>query len=108
MIDYNRSQSALLESRFDPEEGTEAIVADYQIWANHMQQLAADVTDPDLAPHAHQLAALATETVKVVQEARRDTSGVLDTGPPPWAKTYGSMAKQFHNELQNLNSACPA
>jgi len=108
MIDYNKSKGRILANAFNPEQGTEPSVGDYQNWANHLQTYANSITDPDLAPHAHQLADEANQMVTLVRQARNDTSVPADPqAPPPWAEPYAKLSRQFRSELQALDKACP-
>lgn len=109
MIDYNKSQSRILANAFNPEQGTQPSVSDYQNWANRLQSYASSVKDHDLAPHAHRLADEANQMVALVSQARNDTSVPADPqAPPPWAAPYAKLSQQFRAELQALDKACPS
>lgn len=109
MIDYNKTEGRVLANAFNPEQGQEASISDYQDWANHLQADAARISLPDIATHAHRLADDANSMVELVKHVRSDTSVPADPGaPPPWAKPYADLHQQFSNELVALNKACPA
>jgi hypothetical protein len=106
MIDYNKSQGRILANAFNPEQGHEASISDYQDWANHLQADAARISLPDIATHAHHLADDANKMVDLVKQVRSDTSVPPDpSAPPPWAQPYADLHKQFSNELVALNRA---
>lgn len=108
MIDYNKSQGRVLANAFDPEQGKEASISDYQAWANQMRGYAARISSPKLAAHAHRLADQANSLAELIKQVRSDTSVSADPGaPPPWAQTYADLGKQFQKDLAALNSACP-
>lgn len=108
MIDYNKSQSRSLAKAFDPEQGKEASVSDYQNWASQMQGYASRIKAPDIAAHAQRLADEANQLTDLVKQARSDTSVPADPGAPPaWAQPYADLSKRFHSELTALNKACP-
>lgn len=109
MVDYNKSQGRILANAFNPEQGREASVSEYQDWANHLQDDAARITVPDLATHARLLADGANKMVELVTQVRSDTSVPADPGAPPWwVQPYADINKQFHSELGALNRACPS
>ena len=108
MIDYNKSQSRILANAFDPDQGKEPSVSDYQNWANQMQGYAARINAPNLAAQAQRLADEANKMTDLVKQARSDTSVPADpSAPPPWARPYADLSKQFHSDLAALNRACP-
>jgi hypothetical protein len=108
MIDYNKSQSRTLASAFEPEQGKDASVSDYQDWTNQMQGYAARINVPNLATHAHRLADHANKLTDLVKQVRSDTSVPADPGAPPlWAQPYADLSKQFQSDLMDLNNACP-
>ena len=108
MIDYNKSEGRVLANAFNPEQGREASISDYQDWANHLQGYAARISLPDIATHAHHLADDANSMVELVKNVRSDTSVPADpSAPPPWARPYADLHKQFGNELVALDKACP-
>jgi hypothetical protein len=109
MIDYNKSQRHALAKAFNPEQGSQPSLDDYQNWANHMQAYATSITDPELAPRAHRLADEAQQFVSLNAQIRNDASVPTDPeAPPPWAKTYVNLNQQFNADLRALDRACPA
>jgi hypothetical protein len=108
MIDYNKSQGRILANAFNPEQGREASISDYQDWANHLQGYAARISLPGIATHAHHLADDANSMVELVKHVRSDASVPADpSAPPPWARAYANLHKQFGNELVALGKVCP-
>jgi hypothetical protein len=109
MIAYNKPQRQVLSRAFDPEQGREASVGDYQRWADHLRGDAARIASADLGVHARRLADDADKMVELVKKARSDTSVPADPGAPPsWAQPYADLSKQFRSELVALDRACPA
>jgi hypothetical protein len=109
MIAYNKSQGQVLTRAFDPQQGREASVSDYQQWADHLRGDAARITSADLAVHAHRLADDADKMVELVKKTRSDTSVPADPdAAPSWAQPYADLSKQFRSELVALDRACPA
>ncbi len=108
MIDYNKSQGRILANAFNPGQGREASISDYQDWANHLQGYAARMSLPDIASHAHHLADDANSLVELITRVRSDTSVPADpSAPPAWARPYADLHKQFGSELVALDKACP-
>jgi hypothetical protein len=105
---YNKSQEKAIANAFNPDQDHEASVSEYQQWADHIRGDAARIRAADLAAHAQRLADDATKLVELVRQARSDTTAPADPdATPPWAQPYADLGKQFHNELEALNRACP-
>lgn len=102
MIDYNKQFNDSVES--STEKGTQPSVAACQDWASQLSHLAGQVHDPTLAQQAGTVAALAGQTVTIVQRFRADASDAAG----PDAQDYGRIGKEFNPNLVALNQACAA
>lgn len=115
LVEFNESQMAQLQSRThvpaagSHDEPSAPSDADYQAWADGLQQHAAEVTAPDLKEHARRVAALADRAVVVIGEIRSESSSqdALDLEPPPSVKKYGEVTSELQTELQELKNSCP-
>ena len=96
----------LIESSGNEQNRTRPSVANDQNWADHMQRYASQITAPNLAAEARQLADLSNQVV--VQDARTHPSSDPGRGPCPWAATYLDIATKFHIVVDDLQRACPA
>jgi negative regulator of sigma E activity len=108
LIQFNQAHNQKLTAQSDPNDPTETSLSDYESWAAQMRDFATEITDPQLAPHAQQVAELANQTVTVVREARDDSNQSPVSGPPPWVQKYAQMNIEFRKELNDLETACPA
>ncbi|OBK43307.1 hypothetical protein [Mycobacterium kubicae] len=116
LIDFNSSQQKHLHelTNFPPagssDEPTVPTDADYQAWADGMQQRAAKVTTPQLAPHAQRAAELANKSLAISKQlnAEMDARPFLDRSLPPSATAFMKLNEEFVGELRALDRACPA
>jgi hypothetical protein len=114
-VDFNQSQREYLESRTripaagSDDEPSAPSDADYQKWADGLQERAERVTAPTLAPHARRVAELAGQAVSTMLQVRSEVNShaAIDPQPPPSMKAYAAISKQFTTELNALNAACP-
>ncbi|OBB22009.1 hypothetical protein A5792_08290 [Mycolicibacterium peregrinum] len=108
MLDYNKQFGEGVNAKTDA--WTETTDSDYTQWATHLRGFADQIRDdPGLAEHADKLADLADQTVKLVPQARADLSTQPQeaTAPPPSAREYSRIAKEFNDNLVALDNACP-
>jgi hypothetical protein len=108
LIDYNQTHNKAITAQSDPDHPSETPTSDYKAWATQLKTYANEIRDPQLASHAEQVAALADQTVSVVNEARDDTAQSPSSGPPAWVRKYAKLNAQFKSELSALETACPA
>jgi hypothetical protein len=109
MLDYNKSQTAAIGAKSDPEAGTQASTVDYQQWADQLKKYAGQISTPQTAgQHAQKAADLAGQTVTLVQQARNANSEPLEAQPPQWVQQYSDVQVQLNRELLALKDACPA
>jgi hypothetical protein len=108
MLKYHKAHNNAITARSDPDNPTETSLSDSQSWATRLKAYADDVADPRLAPHTHQVAVIAAQTVAVVEQARDDSAQSPVPGPPPWAQRHAQLNAQFRDELGALEQACPA
>jgi hypothetical protein len=75
-----------------------------------MQRRAAQVTAPQLAPHAHRAGELASQSVAVMEQlnAEAGVQSPLAQEPPPSIKVFVKLNSEFVSELGVLEQACPA
>lgn len=109
MIDYNRQSNEKVSSQTDPR--VETTDADYTQWAAQLQEFADQIhSDLSLAEHADKIADLADQTAKLVPRARADLAAMprYPTAPPPSAREYSRIAKEFNDNLVALDNACAA
>ncbi|WP_445167854.1 hypothetical protein ACTXG7_00130 [Mycolicibacterium sp. Dal123E01] len=79
---------------------------EYEKWAGHLNDLAARIEDPKLAPHAHRMADLARQSVALNPAILAE----LSASPPalgPAAAKYAELNKQFVAEQRELAQDCP-
>jgi anti-sigma factor RsiW len=108
LIDFNQKHNETITAQSDPSHPSETPASDYKSWATQLKSYADEIHDPQLASHAERVAALADQTVTVVNEARDDSTQSPLSGPPPWVQEYAQLNKQFKAELATLQTACPA
>lgn len=106
MLEFNQAHNAAV-TQMGSNGPTETPISDYQNWASQLKTYANDVQDGSLAQHAERLAALASQTVEVVGQARDDPSQSPVSEPPPWVRAYAQLNTQFKEEVSALSSACP-
>ncbi|KAA0095295.1 hypothetical protein CIW49_22725 [Mycolicibacterium sp. P1-18] len=107
MLDFNQAHNVAVAQVGSDKDPTETPMADYQEWASQLRTYANQVQDGSLAKHAEELAALASQTVTVVGQARDDGSRSPVSDPPPWVREYAQLNAQFKQEVSALSAACP-
>jgi len=109
-LEYNKSQGELIDSKGsddDPAVPTQAEETAYQQWADGLAQRALDISDPNLAGTAIQVADAATKFVAMMPRVRAEAENRAPGAPAPPA--YFEMTlinKRITDGLQQLTDAC--
>lgn len=107
MLDFNQAHNAAVTQVGSNDNPTETPISDYQEWASQLKTYANEIHDGSLAQHAERVAALASQTVTIVGQAREDSSQSPVSEPPPWVRAYANLNVQFKEEVSALSAACP-
>ena len=105
MLDFNKQFGQDISEK--SAAGAETTGAE---WATRLQGFADQIRDdPSLAEHAANMADLADQTTELVPQARADLSAMprQASTPPPTAREYSRLAKEFDDNLVVLDRACP-
>lgn len=107
LLNFNRSQSALISSKGGEGAPNAAEQTAYQQWADGLAERAQLVTDPQLAAQATQLAQLANEFVAGLPRMRAETETRAPGAPAP-AVVYemSALNDQITTKLSELSQAC--
>ncbi|WP_163688528.1 hypothetical protein [Mycolicibacterium gadium] len=109
-LDYNKSQSDLIaskESDSDPAVPTVAEDAAYQQWADGLAQRAQDISDPNLATTAVQVADAASKFVAMLPRVRAEVDTRAPGAPPPPSFLEMTLLnKRIGDGLGELADAC--
>ncbi len=105
MIAVNRDHSAQVDSQANA--GVQPPQESYEQWANRLDELAGEVDDPKLSPHAHRMAELAHQSVALNPAMLAELSA-SQPGAGPAATKYAELNQQFVAEQRDLAQACPA
>lgn len=108
LLDYNREQAQLIQTK-DADDALPGVAADsaYQQWADGLAQRAQDVSNPDLAIQAIQLADLASQFVVKLPELRAATEAQSSGAPTPdIAYEMDALNTQITNQLTTLSNEC--
>jgi hypothetical protein len=107
MLNFNKSQAALIDSKGGT--GTPSVAEDamYQQWADGLAERAQKVTDPELAAQATQLAQLANEFVAGLPKVRAEKASRAPGAPAP-AVVYelSALSDQITAQTNQLSKAC--
>jgi hypothetical protein len=106
LVDFNRAHHEAVTAQSEMNENVEIPLSDYQDWASRIHEFAADISDPQLAPHARKVSDLAEQTVEIVKRARTDNTPPTAPGPPAWVQDYAKMNVEFDREMSALEQAC--
>ena len=109
-LDYNKSQGELIaskESDSDPAVPTVAEDAAYQQWADGMAQRAQQVTEPNLAATAIQVADAASQFVAKLPRMRSESENRAPgtPAPPVWIEMT-LLNQRIIDGLNELADAC--
>jgi len=110
MLDFNSSQGELIASKAsdsDPAVPTAAEDAVYQQWADGMAQRAQQVTEPNLAATAIQVADATSKFVAMLPRARAESENHAPGAPaPPSFFEMTLLNKRIGDGLNQLADAC--
>lgn len=108
LIDYNKSQGRLFDATTNIDERKQPSIDDYREWADRIHTFSTQIDRSDLTDKARVLAEDSQQLVDLVQQIRGDHS-VPDhaDGTPPGVQKYAHLAKEFHDNLEALDAACP-
>lgn len=109
-LDYNKSQGELIaskESEGDPAVPTVAEEGAYQQWADGLAQRAQNISDPNLATTAVQVADAASKFVAMLPRVRAETENHAPGAPaPPSFLQMTLLNKRIGDGLNELADAC--
>ena len=110
LLEYNKSQGELIDSKAsdsDPAVPTQAEDAVYQQWADGLAQRSQEISDPNLAATAIQVADAATKFAAMLPRMRDVAENHAPGAPAPPA--YFEMTlldKRISDGLGQLSDAC--
>jgi hypothetical protein len=110
LLEFNSAQSELIDSKSsdtDPAVPSVAEDAVYQQWADGLAQRAADVTEPNLASTAVQVADSASQFVAKLPRLRAESQSHADGAPAPavWLE-MSVLNHRIVEGLDQLSDAC--
>ena len=107
LLNFNRSQSALISSKGGDGAPNAAEQTAYQQWADGLAERAQKVTDPELAAQAIQLAQLANQFVAGLPQVRAEQASRAPGAPAP-AIVYrlSALSDQITAQTNALSTAC--
>jgi hypothetical protein len=107
LLNFNRSQSALISSKGGDGAPNGAEQTAYQQWADGLAERAQKVTDPELAAQATQLAQLANQFVMGLPRMRADTEARAPGAPAPGVVyEMSALNDQITEHISQLSQAC--
>ncbi len=109
LLDFNRSQSAAIESKFADSQGIPdaSEEAAYQAWADGLADRAQNVSSPELARTAGQVASLADEFVSEMATVRAQADARAPGAPaPPAVYELAGLNEMITRKLAELSDAC--
>jgi len=107
MLNYNKSQSQLIESKGGTGTPTAAEDLMYQQWADGLAERAQKVNDPELAAQAIQLAQLANEFVGDLPKVRAEKDNRAPGAPAPViVYQMAALSDQITAVTKQLSDAC--
>jgi hypothetical protein len=107
MLNFNKSQAALIDSKGGAGAPTAAEQTAYQQWADGLAERAQKVTDPELAAQATQLAQLANQFVIGLPRMRADTEARAPGAPAPVVVyEMTALSDQITAQTNQLSKAC--
>lgn len=109
-LDYNKSQGDFIaskESEDDPPVPTVAQEGAYQQWADGLAQRAQNISDPNLATTAVQVADAASKFVAMFPRVRAESENHAPGAPPPPSFFQMTLLnKRIGDGLNELADAC--
>jgi len=109
LLEFNRSQAALIESKTGDSEGvpTTADEAVYRVWADGLSERARQVTAPELVRTSAQIANLADQFVGKMATLRTQTQSQAPGAPaPPAVYEMAALNDQIARNIAELSDAC--
>jgi hypothetical protein len=109
LLEFNRSQAALIESKTGDSEGvpTTADEAVYRVWADGLSERARQVTAPELVRTSAQIANLADQFVGKMATLRTQTQSRAPGAPaPPAVYEMAALNDQIARNIAELSDAC--
>jgi hypothetical protein len=109
LLEFNRSQAALIESKTRDSEGvpTTADEAAYRVWADGLSERARQVTAPELVRTSAQIANLADQFVGKMATLRTQTQSRAPGAPaPPAVYEMAALNDQIARNVAELSDAC--
>jgi hypothetical protein len=109
LLEFNRSQAALIESKTGDSEGvpTTADEAVYRVWADGLAERARQVTAPELVRTSAQIANLADQFVGKMATLRTQTQSRAPGAPaPPAVYEMAALNDQIARNVAELSDAC--
>jgi hypothetical protein len=109
LLEFNRSQAALIESKTGDSEGvpTMADEAVYRVWADGLAERARQVTAPDLVRTSAQIANLADQFVGSMATLRTQTQSRAPGAPaPPAVYEMAALNDEIGRKVAELSDAC--
>ena len=107
LLNFNKSQSALIASKGGTGTPTAAEDILYQQWADGLAQHAQKVNDPELAAQATQLAQLANEFVSDLPKVRAEKDARAPGAPAPAIVfQMSALSDQITAQTNDLSKAC--
>jgi hypothetical protein len=109
LLDFNKSQAALIASKADGAEGvpTAAEEIAYAAWADGLADRAGKVASPELASQAVELAGLANQFVGKLGVLRAAAEAQAPGAPaPPVTYEMSVLNDRITDDLAKLSKAC--
>jgi hypothetical protein len=109
LLDFNSSQSALISSKSGQGSDVPTVADDaaYQQWADGLAKRAQQVTDPNLAKTAVQVADLASQFVAKLPQVRAEAQARAPGAPaPPVLFEMSLLNQRITDGLGQLTKAC--
>jgi hypothetical protein len=109
LLDFNRAQTKVIESTSGQSEGvpSQAEEAAYRAWADGLADRAQNVSAPDFAFTAGQVASLADEFVEKMGTVRSQAQSRAPGAPtPPVVFEMDALSTQISQKLGELSDAC--
>ena len=109
LLDFNQAQTEIIESAAGESEGipSQGEEAAYRAWADGLADRAQNVSAPDFAFTAGQVASLADEFVEEMSTLRTQAQSRAPGAPtPPAVFEMDALSTQISQKLAELSDAC--